>query len=163
MSIFGDFGSFITQAPDVEQGGSWRLLIWGYALKLIKESPFIGYGPDTFGIQMEQFSEEINRMFHLNIYFDKVHIDYLQIAVTSGIPALLVYLSFVFSVMKKSYKLIWQSQFSLFLFASVFGYLIAIFFNISVVCVAYIYWILLGALANSVDNAEKVVATKLNT
>jgi putative inorganic carbon (HCO3(-)) transporter len=86
--------------------------------------------------------------------FDKAHNEYLQIAYASGIPALLVYLSLVFTVIKTSFKNLNNNPLMIPLLCGVIGYLVQAFFNISVVSVAYIYWIFLGALMHMATNEE---------
>ena len=80
---------------------------------------------------------------------DKAHNEYLQIAVTIGIPALLVYLLLLFSVYRKAFQALneatKQQKYILFtLLAVITGYLVQANFNISVVSVAPILWMFLG-------------------
>jgi putative inorganic carbon (HCO3(-)) transporter len=72
---------------------------------------------------------------------DKAHNEYLNIAVSAGIPSLIAYLTLVFVVLKNS-----VSKEKNLLLAVIIAYLVQAFFNISVVSVAFLFWILLGRL-----------------
>lgn len=146
-TIFTDFNSIINQNNSYEKSGSYRIIIWQHTLDLIKIKPWLGYGPDTFGKALSEFyNNDIAGLIKNKIYFDKAHNEYLQIAVSSGILALFLYLSFILIIIKKSYERLNSNPKVIFVMASVIGYLVQAFFNISVVSVAYIYWILLGVL-----------------
>ena len=80
---------------------------------------------------------------------DKAHNEYLQIAITIGTPALLVYLLLLFKVYRRAVQALKvankQQKLIIFtLLAVITGYLVQAIFNISVVSVAPILWMLLG-------------------
>ena len=82
-------------------------------------------------------------------YPDKAHNEYLHIAVTTGIPSLLVYLTLIAQIVLKGLFRLKNCKIMLLLLSSVIGYMTAAFFIISVVSVAYVYWIFLGLLAGN--------------
>jgi O-antigen ligase len=105
----------------------------------------LGSGPDTFGIVYPK-----DTVFK-GVTVDKAHNEYLQIAVTLGIPALLVYLFFTAHVLltglKAASRMKGENQILLFgLLAICIGYLTQAFFNISVITVAPFFWVILGIL-----------------
>ncbi|MEH7094840.1 O-antigen ligase family protein [Neobacillus vireti] len=135
-------------SDDSEFAGSGRWGIWKTALPLVAEYPIFGSGPDTLGYVIDQ--DAVCQYFQeKNCSVDKAHNEYLQIAITMGIPALLFYLSFLscifWGVWKAIKKASGEKQLILSgLFALIFAYVIQAFFNISVVPVAPYFWFILG-------------------
>ena len=78
--------------------------------------------------------------------YDKAHNEYLNIAVTSGLPSLAVYLAFVVSSMKDAAKKLARPEIET-LFIAVVIYLVQAFFNISVPNTGYLFWLFLGLLS----------------
>jgi len=62
-----------------------------------------------------------------------------HIAVTTGIPSLIVYLSLVTKVLRVGFTRLRENDTYCPFVASVLGYLVQAFFNISVVSVAYMF------------------------
>jgi O-antigen ligase len=77
----------------LESGGSrWEL--WMDAINYIGRSPVIGIGPDTAGFLLQQDG----------IFFsDRVHNEYLEYAVTIGIPGLLAWLAFLVFSLRRAF------------------------------------------------------------
>ncbi len=148
-TIFSESYQVVTNQSTGYEGSS-RLFIWKKTLPLLKDFFWIGSGPDTFEFIFPATPEE--REIYLgdaNIIVDKAHNEYLQIAVTLGTPALLVYLLFVFSILSRAFQAVKRAADNekvilLGLISVVIGYLIQAFFNISTVPVAPIFWALLG-------------------
>lgn len=134
-----------------EKGGSGRLFIWERVVELIAMKPMFGHGIENLAIPFSEFyKEDIVRFWgNSEVMFDKAHNEYLQIAVSSGIPSLIAYITFIIMVLKKGYKRLKNELHILPLMAAVLGYLVQAFFNISVVSVAYVYWIFLGLMCGS--------------
>jgi len=130
--------------------GSSRLIIWQKDLTILDDYFWIGSGVDTHAIVFPATPDELEEYFNnRTIMVDKAHNEYLQIAVTLGIPALLVYLLLLFSVYRKAFQALKEAnkreKYILFtLLAVITGYLVQAIFNISVVSVAPILWMLLG-------------------
>ena len=78
---------------------------------------------------------------------DKAHNEYLQIAATIGIPALIIYLAFVCQIVFKD-KNIFKNNATFILLVPIISYLVQAFFNISTIGVAPIFWLLLGLIQN---------------
>lgn len=152
------FGRILTIAQDAgatvglvsgysTASGFQRIFIWEKVISLILQKPFLGWGPDTLGLVFtDRFHNLIVEKVGYLLIIDKAHNEYLQIAYASGIPSLLLYLAFIVSVLSKAWKKHQKNPIIIPLFCSVIGYLVQAFFNISVVSVAYIFWIFLGAL-----------------
>jgi O-Antigen ligase. len=67
---------------EANKAGHGRWKIWSESIAIIKNYPLLGKGPDNLG--------ELFRQKHL--YGDRPHNEYLQVAATMGIPAMLLYL-----------------------------------------------------------------------
>lgn len=140
------FANSVNNKKVIDQLGSFRMFIWVRALYLIKLRPFFGFGIENVGLAFEKyFYKDIIDIMGSYAVIDKIHNDFLHIAVTTGIPSLLSYFSFLISIAIQAIKKFKYDIYILF-FASILGYLTCLFFNISVVSVAYIFWIYLGLI-----------------
>lgn len=162
FTIYQDVNKLIVQSPDLEKAGSNRIFIWIRALKLIKQNPIWGTGLETFEIAFTtNFGKDLVDQFGGGVVFDKAHNEYLHIAVSTGIPSLIVYLTFISTIIIKGFRQIKNNHLILPLFCSVVGYLVQAFFNFSVVSVAPIFWIFLGVLYKVSDETEKTACKKV--
>lgn len=138
--------SYSGNTDQIESLGSFRIFIWIRVIEMIKMRPLFGFGIENLALVFEKyyFNDIVNFM---GSYFiiDKAHNDFLHIAVSTGIPSLIVYITFISAIFYKVLNRINQ-DINILLFASITGYVICLFFNISVVSVAYIFWIYLGLL-----------------
>lgn len=127
---------------------NYRVFIWKNTLKYVPKYLFTGIGLDNFAFLNNGtylcYSDQINR-----ICFDKAHNEYLQILITQGIFSLVTYLVLLGLTIYLFYKK--QKQNSVHYKALYFGfiaYLIQAFFNISVITVAPIFYMIMGFLNN---------------
>ena len=129
--------------------GSGRISIWILTLKSIAITPLLGTGPDTLkdALIINVHEEAIERMIKTHTIVDKAHNEYLQIAATIGVPALIVYLAFIFQIIF-SRKDVFTNNSTFILFVGIISYLVQAFFNISTIGVAPVFWFLLGLLQN---------------
>jgi O-antigen ligase len=65
-----------------------RTTIWGTALRVIKSQPLLGVGAGNFQNAYQRHADPV-----VVLFFSHAHNDVLNIAATSGIPALIVYAS----------------------------------------------------------------------
>lgn len=148
LTISSDARGFLAMGDSSDYMGSNRGFIWKRVVELIKRKPFVGYGIENLGEAFDQYYKyDILKVLKSDYLIDKAHNEYLNIAVTTGIPSLLAYLSFIISIIKNGFKKVRNNSVIILLVSSVIGYLLAAFFNISVVSVAYVYWIFLGLLS----------------
>lgn len=153
LTISSDAKGFLAMGDSSDYMGSNRGFIWKRVVELIKRKPFVGYGIENLGEAFDQYyKQDILEILKLDFEVDKAHNEYLNIAVTTGVPSLIAYMIFIISIFKTGFHNIKHNSVFILLAASVTGYLIAAFFNISVVAVAYIYWIYIGFLA--MDNKK---------
>src|SRR5690554_3005155 len=155
LSLVEEAGDVLTQADGYEDGGANRIFIWERVIPLIFERPLLGFGPETLGeVFSDRYYDEIIAKYGEERIFDKAHNEYLHIAVTTGIPSLIIYLAFVFSILRRAFKNKKNNPMIIPLMASIIGYLIQAFFNLSIITVAYIYWAFLGILLRLSLDAE---------
>ena len=88
-------------------------------------------------------------------YIDKAHNEYLHIAVTMGIPALLFYLAFIGMIVIKGIKRSSKHKVIAMYTIVIISYLVQAFFNISTIGIAPIFWFILGLASRSI-NHEKI-------
>jgi putative inorganic carbon (HCO3(-)) transporter len=154
-SISTETVEVLTNGDSSEKGGAFRIFIWKRVIQLISEKPLFGYGIENLMEPfVENYKEEMIDTLGYILLVDKAHNEYLHIAVTSGIPSLIIYLTFIYQVLKKGIKQIPKVSKYWPIMAAILGYLTQAFFNISVVSVAYIFWILLGLASNYHDVLE---------
>ena len=129
--------------------GSHRIEIWKMTLKVIEKKPLLGCGVDTLNRGLEKYASRENAMYYFDhgCIIDKAHNEYLQIAATMGIPALITYLLFISSIVICNFKKSFKYEENLILLIVILSYLIQAFFNISVIGVAPIFWFVLGIAA----------------
>ncbi|UTW58947.1 O-antigen ligase family protein [Kordiimonas sp. SCSIO 12603] len=70
-----------------------RAIAFPMVLEGIKDSPLVGHGAGSFEYIFQQY-----RTNSLNIYFDRAHNDYLELAFTVGIPATIALLMAFFAI-----------------------------------------------------------------
>ena len=149
MSIGKEAQVLLEKEEGYEKAGANRIYIWLRTIDLVKESPWVGYGLENLEeVFVENFEDEMIEKYGVIFLVDRAHNEYLHIAVSSGIPALIVYLIFLLLCLKKGFDLVRKDMRYLPIFTAVLAYLVQAFFNISVVSVAYIFWIFLGAISS---------------
>ena len=150
IQFSNDINSSLDSDGISDSAGSGRIFIWKLAFKLIPKYPLIGSGPDTFlYASAAQEIEDVYTIFKKShVFMDKAHNEYLQYAVTVGIPALIIYLLFVGEILSKQ-KDILKNNVTLIFSLAIIGYLVQAFFNISTIGVAPIFWLLLGLIQNN--------------
>lgn len=129
--------------------GSSRIEIWMMVLKVIAQAPVLGTGPDTLADSLFYIAttDAIDYVKKHNCYVDKAHNEYLQIAATMGIPALIVYLIFLMLILIKE-KDLFKKTSTFVLIVPIISYLVQAFFNISTIGVTPILWFIFGLIQN---------------
>lgn len=125
-------------------------------IDIIKEHPIFGVGPDCLKHEVYYNNKDYVKG---NTIVDKAHCEYLQIAVTTGVPSLIVYIVLISIILfRLLYKFIdivkikgansKEAIFIVAVVASIFSYLFQAGANISVTSVAPLFWAMLGIGAN---------------
>ena len=118
-----------------ENLGNGRLEIWKNSIPLVKKYWLIGCGLDNFKNAYPNWG---------SVKVDKAHNVYLQIAITNGVPALILFLWVLFIVFLRGLK--YKNSFLTPLYMAFIGYSVQAFFNISVIDVAPYYFIIIGLI-----------------
>ncbi len=128
-----------------EYAGSGRYKIWNITGKVIKKHPYLGVGPENLKLCIKkEFKKDLDEYYRMKgNTIDKAHNEYLHIAAVNGIPALLILLSIYFFSLVNLYKNR-ENNINKLLLILILGYLGQAFFNISVIAVAPVFWIILG-------------------
>ena len=133
-----------------EWAGSGRALIWKMSCDIIKEHPFFGAGPENLKEALKQTKNKRSHVYGklTGHTVDKAHNDFLHIAAVSGLPALVLYLLFIALIFKENISSIMRLSTKSVIAFAVLAYAIQSLFNISVIAVAPLFWVLLGLLAS---------------
>ena len=134
--------------------GSGRGWVWKRGFSVLFDRPVFGAGPDSFyyalGEDLQYESLAVN-----NVFFDKAHNIFLQIAVCMGLPALLSYLVFLgglfFSALKKAFG----NPLALAFGAAAASYTIQSFFCVEVPLTTPLVWACFGVMAGEIARGEK--------
>ena len=124
----------IIQEPSKDIGNG-RLVIWENSLPLVKKYWLIGCGLDNFKDAYPNWG---------SVKYDKAHNVYLQISITNGLPALIIFLILLFIAFIKGIKV--KNSIITPIYMAFIGYSIQAFFNISVIDVAPYYYIIIGII-----------------
>lgn len=129
-----------------------RGYIWSRTLPLLKKTLLLGVGADNFvyAFPNDDYVGKINCGFDGQIV-TKPHNMYMQIWVQDGMPAclalLVLYVAFAVRTFRRCFvrgKLTWLQKINIALLCGISGYMVAGLANDSTICVAPIFWVLLG-------------------
>lgn len=136
-----------------EKWGSMRGYIWSRSLPMLKDTIFIGHGPDTYAAYFPQndFIGKLNAFGTPYIIVDKPHNMYLQFGLNTGVISLISFLVFMAWYVIKSIILYFRPKTDNLYYYSglgcmlaVIGFLVASIANDSNVSVSPVFWILTG-------------------
>lgn len=138
--------------------GSNRGYIWAMTVPILKETMFLGYGPDTYSLvfpQNDTFGKTL--YFSYNTIVDKPHNMYLQLGVNTGVVSMILFVTALFiffldGIVK--YRNLESLKIETFLWIGVLAYHATGFFNDSLVSVAPIAWIYFGLSAGLLYNKK---------
>lgn len=146
--------------------GNNRGYIWGLSCEIISKHPVFGVGPDSLGCEVK--SHYMNREDYIfgNAWVDKAHSEYLHIAATTGIPSLIIYVVFLFTILigllvkyikyvKEGKVLEKENMILVAVTGSIVAYIIQAAANISMFAVAPLFWAMLGIGAEIASKNEK--------
>ena len=135
-----------------EEFGSQRGYIWSRSIPMLRDTLFIGHGPDMYVTEFPQrdFAGRLNG-FVLTGINDKPHNMFLQIGINTGFISLLALMSVYGIYLIDSLRLFIMRRnesyleiFGVFAFAAVSGYLVAGIFNDQIISVAPLFYTLTG-------------------
>lgn len=130
--------------------GSSRIQIWKVVIELIEKYPIFGVGTDNLknGVGENLTETSIDFIQRAKGIMDKAHNEYLHIAVTIGLPALVLYLIFIALAILPNIKKIFKKESIFIILSVIISYLAQAFFNISTIGIAPLFWVALGILDN---------------
>ena len=152
-SFFSTIASRAVSALDLSEGDglATRLFTWRRSIPVILERPWFGHGPETGFFALEQVNfEKVVRFKNLAI-LDRIHNNYLDIALTQGLFGLGAYLAvlciFMRGLLRKIRARGTTPEARLLLcgiFSGFAGCLVNDCFTFSTVSVSMTFWILIG-------------------
>ena len=80
---------------EFEKTGTYRMALWKYGLQFFAENPILGYGPDNLGTKYDSVGITDQ---------DRPHNLLIQLATTSGLPGLILYVTAVGIIIIKGIK-----------------------------------------------------------
>ena len=147
--IKGRASSIDNQISMHDSAGSGRVIIWKMTLQAIEENPILGTGPENL---KEHFIRTDNEYFlaykkSKGKTVDKAHSEILHIAAVSGIPAAIIFVLFLATLFWKKRRTIFNFNSSTIISMCIMVYFLQSLFNISIITVAPLFWVLLGVFS----------------
>lgn len=119
---------------DAGNAGTGRWKLWKHSLKIVKDKPLLGCGPEN--IQYEPG------------YVDESHNEFIQIAAEHGIPACLFYMAGLIALLIRKIKnLKKEDDYTIALGSIVFAYIISSLFGVMMFYTAVFYYTFLGMVS----------------
>ena len=120
--------------------GSWRWGVWRHTLTVSRDSLLFGTGPDMFYYAMQDYLQATGNVLGEN--FDNPHNLYLSVLAGSGLPALVLYLALVISLVTRCLRR--PDAFSRAVGVSVLLYSVQGFFSFSICLISPMAWAVFG-------------------
>jgi O-antigen ligase len=117
-----------------------RLNLWSDSIRLVASRPFLGYGPDTFGLVYPSFQ---TGDWTPGSRADKAHAELLQVAATQGLVGVVASLALLAAVVR-AFAARTSRGAGIGIFAGVVAYLAALMPNFTAVPSALPFWLLLA-------------------
>lgn len=134
---------------------SHRMGVWKYSFEVLGDWWLFGTGPDNF--QAITNAEKAPASMK---YYDKAHNEYINLMIQEGVPAIVVYLIFLFALFIPTILWLFKDHCGcpiyMSIFLAFFAYIAQAFFNISVIEVAPYFWIVCGLLAAEIKRTQSV-------
>lgn len=132
--------------------GSGRGYIWAKSIPILKKTILLGKGADNFWAYFPRYDYvEAWKNGYYGKSIGMPHNMYLQIGINSGVLALIAFLAFFVIYFVDCIKLYWKEEFNHFLpqagigiCLAAFAYMLTGFLNDMMVCVAPVFWCLMG-------------------
>lgn len=144
-SLFTDVEKIATDAPDADEAGSLRIMLWKLSFQYIKERPVFGYGPEG---PYHAFRED-------GLGYDRPHNEYIQHALFMGIPAAIFYITGLLLLFLHCIKNRKQlPSYAIISGLAVFAYCISAFFGNTMYYTSPYFFIVLGILSKPSIHVE---------
>lgn len=130
--------------------GTYRIFLWKRSIPLVKDYPIIGTGPDTFAIRfMAKYTQDVAELGELTIN-DTAANSYLTILVNTGFLGVMSYLIYISLQVINGIKK--ANKYSIIFFIAFICFLIQDCFNLWVVIVTPIFWVLMAIMLISTNS-----------
>ena len=158
VNLVGGVSNIIDTPPRVEfmdgleNFASQRGYIWSRSIPMLRDTLFIGHGPDMYVTEFPQ-RDLVGRLngFAMTGINDKPHNMFLQIGINTGVVSLLALMSVYGIYLVNSVMIFWNrtytsltDYFGLAAFAAITGYLVSGIFNDQIISVAPMFYTLTG-------------------
>lgn len=128
-----------TTTKSWEKAGSGRAKLWRYGLIMISQKPILGYGAENLEAEYAKY----------NVNADRPHNLLIQLATTSGIPGLLLYVSAIAIILFRGIKYLKvDDEVYLVAYFVTLAYLISAMFGNSMYYTSPYFFIFLGFVMN---------------
>jgi len=142
--VLYELGQMVFHGNFKDSFGHSRLFTWKRSVKLAGKNPIFGSGPDTFcTVFNNAFGEESKKYFG-GRNLDKAHNEYLQLLICSGVTSLGAFLTFIGSMVVKTYRNAERNPLLVCCGAAVIAYAVHAFFGYSLPINTPLMWVLLG-------------------
>ncbi len=149
FSIYGDRDRIVRRIKSSAEIKT-RMIFYKTALNIIKDHPLVGVGMENFIIIYPLYRLPEENEIAVDVMPTMVHNGYLQTALTNGIPALLLYLTFLAAIITpliQTYmrqKDQYRKLLSIGFLASIFGFLIQDLTGWLEISLTTYFWFILG-------------------
>jgi len=134
--------------------GTFRIFLWKRSIPMIADYPLIGTGPDTFAVRfMALYSSDVASIGKLTINDTAANI-YLTNFINTGILGGIAYIIFICCKLFKGLKS--KNIISYAILLAAFTYSIQSFFNLSVVFVTPLFYLVLALLNDCIINKKEL-------
>jgi tetratricopeptide (TPR) repeat protein/O-antigen ligase len=165
LSIYGDRGRVVDRIKSSDEI-KIRLIYYKATMNIVRDNPLVGVGMENFRIIYPRYRLAEENEIARDIVPTMVHNGYLQTALTNGVLALLLYLTFLISIIAlliKTYMNQKDQHRKLLLIgflASISGFLIQDLTGWLEISLTTFFWIILGlAVSLCTMESQKVVMT----
>ena len=133
----------------LDEFGTYRIFLWKRAVNLIKERPLLGSGPDTFAVRfMSKYTNDVIKIGEYSIN-DTAANEFLTMTINIGLIGALTYISFLICQIKTGISK--MNDYSKVLLMALLCYIFQSLFNLSVVVVAPLFWVLMATHISSTN------------
>jgi putative inorganic carbon (HCO3(-)) transporter len=149
--IMGRAMSIDEQISMEDEAGSGRVQIWKMTLKAIGDNPILGSGPENLKEHFIRTNNEGFIAYHKRTgkTVDKAHSEILHITAVSGIPAAIIFILFLTTLFWHKRRILFSFNSSTILAMCITVYFLQSLFNISIITVAPLFWVLLGVFSRA--------------
>ena len=130
--------------------GTYRVFLWRRTFQLFPQYPILGSGPDTFVIRfMDKYTADIIALGEYSLNDTAANV-YFTMLINLGMVGFITYLSFLGVQIKNGIQK--MTPYSKVLFIGLICFMIQDFFNLSVVIITPLYWVLMAVHYSSTRN-----------